>query len=554
MRLQSLIIIALAAAFALAPLAAPARAVDVPAPPPVAAAAPGAGDSHAARARGGRDLTARQARHVFELLFRARARTALGLLDSLRATCDEGPLYHIMRARAYREFLPVDDAAKDRVHAMAEPIYDELRRTIELTTARIEAGDTDPKLYLYRGWAWMFRSHVHTYERAMWTAGREAKRGKKDLEHYLRLRPNDPVAGSIMGAFLYFADTLPAAYKFVSKLLFLPGGDRARGLEMMELAVGWDSLVEEDNRLILYSVDIGFEGRFETGMEGFEALLRRHPDHATFLRPAVILLPLRPRYRESLGDALDVQIDAMGAVPRGETEEASYWLMRYMQGLSERIYHPRRAVRRLETVVHARPDAPDWVTAFARFELGRIDAATGRPDAARRWFTAAAAHPFAGEVRGEAKVMTEALDDDYPGATTPDPDLVRGIYRDAESAARALDTLRTRSRPTATEAFYAGEAAMALGRDDEALEAYRRAVDTGAPPWDDFVRMLAASRAGELLAVAGRYDEAARAYETARRFWHHEYLYDWLLEGRARYFHRLAEGRDDPPARWFAAR
>ena len=107
---------------------------------------------------------------------------------------------------------------------------------------------------------------------------------------------------------LYFADTLPSAYKFVSKLLFLPSGDRDRGLRMMEAAEKWDNPIGTDNLLILYSVYLGFEGRYEEGLQGFQRLQAQYPLHATFVRPAAIMAPLLPRLGTEQSDSLDAKI------------------------------------------------------------------------------------------------------------------------------------------------------------------------------------------------------------------------------------------------------
>ena len=183
-----------------------------------------------------RDLSEAEVRRSMDLVFRAQVRDLLAWTDSLSAECSGEPVYHITRARLLRELMPVDDENNWVLKPACEPLYAELRTAIAECDARIDAGDKDEKIRLYRGWAWMFMSHVHTYENAFWSAGREAKKGKEDLEWYLERHPDDPVASSLMGAFLYFADTLPKAYKFVSKLLFLPSGDRDRGLAMMEAA------------------------------------------------------------------------------------------------------------------------------------------------------------------------------------------------------------------------------------------------------------------------------------------------------------------------------
>lgn len=502
-----------------------------------------------------RDFTVRESRQAMELLFSGRTGTAMAYMDSLRSECDGSPLFFLTRARLHREFLPVDDEQKDAIAEAAAPLYADLDACIAECTRRIDIGDDDARLYLYRGWAWMFKSHVRTYARSMWTAGREAKKGKSDLEHYLEKRPDDPIANSIMGAFLYFADTLPAAYKFVSKLLFLPGGDRDRGLQMMELAVGWDSLVEMDNRLVLYSVYIGFEGRFEEGIEGFGYLHRKHPRHATFMRPTGVMMPLKPRFVYGDRDSLDVGIERYGAISPEQQERATYWLLRFSRAYTDRFYQPGAAIGGFEGIIQGNPEHPDWIRGYAAFELGRLQAALGDGEAAKRSFLLARNDPRVGYLHGEVDDMLDAMNNWDGRRTIPEDSLIAAIYRgDTTAATRAVASLSAVHRPTAAQLFYLGEAYLAAGKPDAAVAAWARALDSESPRWDEAYRLIAGTRAGELSGAGGRYESAADYFKRARELWHREFLYDWLLEGRRRYFERLADGDELPPYRWFAAR
>ena len=520
---------------------------------PASLARPAALDSPSAPAK--RDFTMKESRQAIGLIFGGQTGTAMAFLDSLEGACGESPLFLLTRARLHREFLPVDDEQKDTIAESAAPLLADLNACIAACTDRIDALEDNPKLYLYRGWAWMFKSHVRTFARSMWTAGREAKKGKKDLEHYLEHYPNDPIANSIMGAFLYFADTLPAAYRFVSKLLFLPGGDRDRGLRMMELAVGWDSLLERDNRLVLYSVYIGFEGRYEEGVEGFEYLHRTNPEHSTFMKPAVVMMPLKPRHLSSDSDSINTIIAHYAAIPPDQQERTTYWVLRFASAYADRFFDPASAISGFESIVQGNPEHPDWVRGFASFELGRLQAALGDADEAKRAFLMVTNDPRAGYMHDEARDMLKAMDRWDGGRSVPSEDLIVSLYQgDATSAEAAAAELAAAKDLSAAGLFYLGEAYLAAGDISGAIAAYARSLDSESPRWDESYRLLSGTRAGELLGAAGSYQAAAEYFKRARKLWHREFLYDWLIEGRQRYFERLARGEELPPYRWFAVR
>lgn len=505
--------------------------------------AEGAGPSMTAS----RDLTDAETRQIIQKVFDAQIREATAWTDSMAPVCKGEPLYHLMRARLMREKIPVDDEQKEVVKELAKPLYVELERVIATCDARIEAGDSNPDLRLYRGWAWMFSSHVHTYEKSFWSAGRDAKKGKEDLEAYLKAKPSEPVASSLMGAFLYFADTLPSAYKFVSKLLFLPSGDRDRGLQMMELAQGYDSIQETDNGLILYSVYLGFEGRYEEGLEGFSFLRRKFPRHATFVRPEAIMYPLLPRRGSAVGDSLDAAVARLSTIPVEETDATTFTLIRFQRAYADRYYNPPRAMERLEQMIMEGPEHPDWATGFSTFELGRLLAQRGEKDKAKELWRQVLADARSKYLHEDVKKMISDLDKP-PAATGRGPDDVAAIYGDDVAAReRVRSALEAVKSPTVADQFYLGEAWLMAGDQDKALDAYTGAINPKACTWDHNYQMIASTRAAEILASRGEYKAAAKHYERAGSFWHKELYYDWLFEARKRYFERLDEGKESTP-------
>ena len=490
-----------------------------------------------------RDLSDAEVRRSMDLIFHAEVRNLLTWTDSLSTECSGQPMYHIMRARLIRELVPVDDENDTDLKPACEPLYAELRKSIAECDARLDAGDTDDKVRLYRGWAWMLMSHVHTYENAFWSAGREAKKGKEDLEWYLKRHPDDPVASSLMGAFLYFADTLPSAYKFVSKLLFLPSGDRDRGLKMMESVRG-DNPIATDNLLILYSVYLGFEGRYEEGLNGFRRLQAQYPLHATFVRPEVIMAPLLPRLTNEQSDSLDARATFVSSLDARHIDTSTCTLIAFERAYADRFYNPSRSIERLEKILQDNPPHPDWTVGFAAYQLGLLRAAQGNTAAAKTALELAIRDDRVKYLHDDAKEVLEALKD-YPKGTGLGPSDLPAIYGSDEAARHtAREALATKQNPTIADQFYLGEAWLMSGELDKALTAYTGVINPPSPAWDQQYQMIACTRAAEILAARGDFKSAAKHYEHAESFWHNEYLYDWVLEARQHYFERVAEGKE----------
>lgn len=506
----------------------------------------------ASQERAGTDISDAECRHTLDLMFSGRPRDAADYIDARGDRYRSGPLYHLMRARVYREFLPVDDEQKDTVKALAEPIYADLDITIDECTRRLDAGEDNPHLLLYRGWAWMFKSHIRTFERSFWTAGRDAKKGKGDLVEYLSDHPDDPVANGIMGAFLYFADTLPAAFKFISRLLFMPTGDREQGLEMMVKSCRQSSLIEIDNKTLLYSVYMAFEGRYEDGLGGFERLHRRYPLYPAFVRPFVITLPFTPRDRDRTMSIVAGILQSDDLPPPERRDQGAFNMLRFSRAYADRFYDPAGAARQFEDIAGGGPTHPDWIVSYANYELARQLAARGNRDGARAHLEAVLDDPSGGYLHGEAHTMLDDLDDDYAPSALSGVDVSAIYTAPADTVAAIAGQLRATDTPGVQSIFYAGEAALMSGNEEDAIAEYEAVVARDAPVWDESFQLIACSRLAEINGARLQYDAAEHYLDMAPRFYHKEFLYDWLFEGRKRYYERVQSGEESGPPTLFS--
>ena len=96
--------------------------------------------------------------------------------------------------------------------------------------------------------------------------------------------------------------------------------------------------------------------------------------------------------------------------------------------------------------------------------------------------------------------------------------------------------------PGVQAAFYLGEALLALGDQDGAMDAFHRTVEFEVPMWDESFQLIACSRLAEISGTNIRYEAAAAYLDAAPAFYHKEFLYDWLFEGRKRFYERIQSG------------
>jgi tetratricopeptide (TPR) repeat protein len=501
----------------------------------------------------GRDLSDAEAGRVFELVFQARPNQALDYLASLESRSTGEPLFHLARARCYQEFVPMDDANHDAARDRSAVSIADLDLCIDTCTRRLENGDENPKLLLYRGWAWMSKAYVRSLTRDLFSAGRDSKKGKKDLDAYLAVNPDDPTAQGLLGAFLYFADTIPGAFKFLSKMLMLPTGDRNEGLENLRAAVQGGGLLATDWKLILYNVYFYFEGRFEEGLTGLQELVQKYPEYGRTAIPLALSRPYAPSIAERNDELVGTTVERMYGAPHREVDWNALYLVQLFRAYGDRYFGPSRVTEaRLKSIIHESPRHPDWVSAYARLELGRLYAARGDRDQAVSLFESVAALDGLDHLRKEAEILlkdVEKFRNVFDGPALPDTDdWVRGLYHGTPDS---LDAIRGRfaalEQRSVAAKFYVAECDLFSGDFDAALEEFDGVISVDAPAWDQAYQMIASTRIAEIYAARGYYKTAARYQGIALSYYHNEYLVDWVVEGRKRYFERLADGKETSP-------
>jgi tetratricopeptide (TPR) repeat protein len=510
----------------------------------LSAGVPGPGEAKS------RDLTRPEAYRAMNFVYEGKTRAAAEYLDSLEVVCSGEPFYLLMKSRVAREELTVDDENKSKLKADTEPIHRDLERVIAVCTERMEAAgdagvDADPQLRLYRGLAWMSKSHLSSFVRKFWRAGRDAKKGKSDLEEYLETHPDDPLALGTLGVFLYFADTIPSIFKYVSKLLFMPTGDRERGLQYLHQATLERSALQTEFEMVLYSIFILFEGRYEDGLDGTLQLLERYPDKPRLASPLALFLPFDPFATADYARRVDGMIERYESRPAGPAERYELTLLDFLSAHADRfIAPPDVAVTELSRLADTNAEHPDWVGGYAAFELGRLLASLGQAEDATSSFTWVRHNDKVSFLHGISNKMIKKLgDDDEPAVA--EPAWITEIYFGSEETrADAARELAAVSPPTVETQFYLGEALLLTGDMDGALAAYDAVLETKAALWDEEFQMLAASRAAEIHGAKGDYESAARRLDLAMKYYHKEFLVDWILEGRKRYYERLRDGEE----------
>jgi hypothetical protein len=165
------------------------------------------------------------------------------------------------------------------------------RRFQDLAMQAIAANEAWTRREPRRAEAWFYLAGSHA-PLVQWrvlrnervAAAREGAAIKAALERALQLDPalNDAYFG--IGIYHYYADIVPAAAKVLRWLLFLPGGDRATGLQEMLQARDRGELLRGEADFQLAVIYLWYEHKTEMALTMLGGLDARYPNNPLFLQ------------------------------------------------------------------------------------------------------------------------------------------------------------------------------------------------------------------------------------------------------------------------------
>jgi hypothetical protein len=164
------------------------------------------------------------------------------------------------------------------------------QRFSELAAAAIKAADAWTRREPQRAEAWFYLAgsyaplvqwEVLTGERL--AAARNASRIKRALERTLELDPTIVDAHFGIGLYEYYADVASSAAKLLRWLLFLPGGDRVKGLRDMLQARNGGELLRGEADFQLHIIYVWYEHEPGRAIELLRSLDARFPANPIFL-------------------------------------------------------------------------------------------------------------------------------------------------------------------------------------------------------------------------------------------------------------------------------
>jgi hypothetical protein len=314
--------------------------------------------------------------------------------------------------------------------------------------------------WFYLGGAYGARVQWRVLRGESVAAARDGKRIKDTLEKALSLDPDMHDAWFGIGLYHYYADVAPTAAKVLRWLLFLPGGDRVKGLQEMLRARDRGALLRSEADYQLQVLYLWYEENPPRALELLHGLQLRHSQNPHFRQ---LIAEVQDVYQHDLTASLRTWRALYDAARQHKVSFDEMAEARARLGMAlqlDRLFETDVAIEHLETLIASNPKTPYGALAQAQVQLGDALNRVGRHDDAVAAYRAALAAPGGKE---------EALADRARAGLKHKPDAETATaYRLSIEGGRALE------RGELAAAARAIEQSLAL-RPGDAVTRYRQA-------------------------------------------------------------------------------
>ena len=233
--------------------------------------------------------------------------------------------------------------------------------------------------WFYLGGALGARAQWRVLRGERLAAARDGGRIKDALERALSLDPSLDDAYIGLGLYHYYAAVAPAAARVLRRLLFLPGGDRARGLAEVLRTRNTGGLLRDDADYQLHLMYLWYEKQPPRALELLIELDQRHPRNPHFLQLRAEIQDYQLRDFDASRRSYET---LLRRVQERRINLPALAEIHARLGIA-RLALPEDALPELHRIIEARPATPFGAVAQAQLQVGRTLERLARRDEAR---------------------------------------------------------------------------------------------------------------------------------------------------------------------------
>jgi tetratricopeptide (TPR) repeat protein len=309
-----------------------------------------------------------------ELFLNADFDAGIALIARLQEERSEDPAVAYFMANGYWwKIFRAHVYDKETTRTPFDEHFDQyVKQTIARSERLLRKNPRDVRGLFYLGNAYSIESRRIGLQGSYISAGRNAAKGKKYLEELLKIEPKQYDSFYNLGVYNYLADTLPGYAKVLKTLLFLPGGNKEKGLEYLKTASKKSVYFGAEAELILAQFYADFEDRPQDAVQIVDRFHAKYPKNAWY-HYWLATLVLDELHDYDRAEIIYAQIlDRCGKNLPSYTTELKNQARLKMARVKSRQLYPEKAIEDIRTLISEKPKEPGWILARAYLELGNI--------------------------------------------------------------------------------------------------------------------------------------------------------------------------------------
>jgi tetratricopeptide (TPR) repeat protein len=476
--------------------------------------------------------------------FDGRLDLGLQAVDLAREVAPRDPRIGLTRFRLLRENYPVSVYEKERAREMEPALLRELDHTIAVCDSLLDIDDANAAAYLYRGWAYINKAQTQLIAGQLRAAAGSSRHGKGDFDRFYEYKPDgDPDAATVLGAYLYYADTLPGFFKFLRWLIRVPGGDRERGLALLREGAAGRGYTYPDAVLVLAVTYYLFDGNLEDSFRMLKDAVARYPHHPWLVEYACSMSYLFPEYVAKAIGHEEAVLDGWNDTTRGWDDAVKYRLMWSLGRRYRQFGDYDAALRKMSAIVLESPAEPYWIGPNTQLSAITLAGWLGRVHDVEWLCERIPDEPRYEDKKGAFEsACAFAWDRERAMAFAALGPVRTALYTGrSDVAARLLAEAVARFGEDVHSRYMEAEIARDSGRLEEAAHLYAEVVGQAFEDRELDTRIQSLIRLGEIHLRQGDYDAAKEAYEMAKEAEGEESMLANFIEGRLRHIERLKD-------------
>lgn len=256
----------------------------------------------------------------------------------------------------------------------AKSDYDKILKYLNFSNSlaekRIKKNKEDIEALFYKAAINGLTAYIQGLKESWWNVAMKGKEMRNYAKRILEIDPENADALYFLGFYDYFADILPKIQKFFRTILFLPGGNKQRGLEELQIAAQKGNFTNIEAKRTLLIIYIFYEKNCAEGQKLAYSLIEQFPKNPFFRYALSKCFYYEHQWEFSINTIKDIPnqfnyLKQYGPAPL--IYEIEYWLARaYLH--DNKL---EKATKILLNILEQAPSEPPWLMQWTYISLGQ---------------------------------------------------------------------------------------------------------------------------------------------------------------------------------------